>query len=315
MIDPSAFEDFEQAGRAVLAHLHARFGYRLWMLTRVEGNDWIVLQSEDHGYEIGEGTVLNWSDSFCTRMVAGRGPQFAPRSMEVPAYAEAPIGEYTNIGAYIGLPLRRKDGELFGTLCAIDPVEQQELEQQDMELIELLTRLLASVLQRDLAVSEQARLVQRVAEQSMRDELTGLHNRRGWERRLEQEEARARRFGSPAAILVIDLDRLKEVNDREGHRAGDRLLQTAAEALRSALRETDCAARVGGDEFTVLAVECDEPSAGQVEYRLRQALAAAGVEASIGRAQRDPRQGLDAAWAVADRAMYVNKRGRRRPDQ
>ena len=72
------FNDFEAAGQRVLAFLHQRFGFGLWMVTRTEGEDWIVLQSEDHGYGVKPGTVFRWADSFCSEMVKGNGPRIAP---------------------------------------------------------------------------------------------------------------------------------------------------------------------------------------------------------------------------------------------
>ena len=98
-------QDFETAGKAVLFFLRARFGFGLWMITRTEGNDWIVLQAEDHGYGVSAGTVLRWSYSFCSEMVKGNGPRIAPDSAEVPAYVRAPIGQQVPIRAYVGIPL------------------------------------------------------------------------------------------------------------------------------------------------------------------------------------------------------------------
>ena len=63
------FESFEAAGKAVLAYLHQQLGFKLWMITRTDGNDWIVLQSEDHGYSVKAGDVFRWQDSFCSQTV------------------------------------------------------------------------------------------------------------------------------------------------------------------------------------------------------------------------------------------------------
>jgi len=101
-MDALSFSDFETSGRAVLAFLHRRLGFDLWMVTRTEGDDWIVLQSEDHGYGVAPGTVFRWADSFCSEMVKGNGPRIAPRSDVVPAYAAAPIGRQVQIKAHVG---------------------------------------------------------------------------------------------------------------------------------------------------------------------------------------------------------------------
>ena len=91
------------------------------MVTRAGGEDWIVLQADDHGYGVQTGDLFRWTDSFCSRMVQGFGPRIAPASDEVPSYASAPIGSQVPIGAYVGVPLTWRDGNLFGTLCAIHP--------------------------------------------------------------------------------------------------------------------------------------------------------------------------------------------------
>ncbi|MEA3298735.1 MAG: sensor domain-containing diguanylate cyclase [Pseudomonadota bacterium] len=306
-----AFDNFETASRTVLAFLHQRFAFGLWMVTRTEGDDWIVLQALDRGYGVREGDVYRWADSFCSRMVEGQGPRLAPRAAAVPAYAAAPIGQRLAIGAYIGVPLVRPDGTLFGTLCAIDPREQPQLSDPDLELVELLANLLATLLAADLQAVEQQRLARYWKEASLTDALTGLANRRGWDLRLEEEEARARRYGGPVGVLVIDLDDLKEINDTQGHGEGDKLIRDSARIIGETLRTSDFAARIGGDEFAILAVESGAAHAAALAGRLEEALAADGIRASIGHAGRDPRQHLAKAWEAADQAMYAIKQERR----
>lgn len=157
MPDTEPLLDFVSASRAVLKHLHHHLGFDLWMVTRKEQEDWIVLQTEDHGYGVKEGTVFRWADSFCSQMVLGRGPRIAPRSEEIPAYATAPIGRQVTIGSYVGVPLMGPDGSLFGTLCAIHPAPQPPIVASELPLVELLARLLSSILSSDLKMAEQAR--------------------------------------------------------------------------------------------------------------------------------------------------------------
>jgi diguanylate cyclase (GGDEF)-like protein len=312
MLDTKSYKSFDSAAHAVLKFLHRRLGFGLWMVTRTEGDDWIVLQAEDHGYGIKEGDVFRWADSFCSRMVEGLGPRVAPRSAAIPAYASAPIGQQVNIGAYVGVPLAHEQGSLFGTLCAIDPAPQPDAIASELPLIELLARMLSTLLDADLKVSEQARKAERSRVESLTDALTSLYNRRGWEELLTAEELRCRRYGNPACILSIDLDGLKRINDTEGHARGDELICRAAEAIRSGVRTQDVAARLGGDEFAVLGVECDAAGAQALEQRVSDTLAESGVEASIGVALRDPGKGLVFATNQADQAMYETKRARKR---
>lgn len=306
--------DFEKAAQDVLSFLGKRLGFDLWMVTRTAGEDFIILKTHggEHEYEIREGTVFNWADTFCSQMVAGRGPRVAPRSQLIPAYAQAPTSQDMPIAAYIGVPLLRGDGGLFGTLCAIHPTPQPESIAEEQELVELLGNLLSTVLRRDLKLTEEIRRAERAQVEALTDGLTGLYNRRGWDRLLAAEEERCRRFGHPAFVICIDLDGLKKVNDTQGHAAGDELIRRAAAVLRDAARSEDVVARLGGDELAVLGVESDQNGAEALTRRLRDALKAEGIGASLGLALRTPGLGLQYAWEAADQAMYQEKRESRR---
>jgi len=306
-----AFTDFESASRAVLKFLHARYGFGLWMVTRVEGDDWIVLHAEDNGYGLEERRVLRWTDTYCYHMVHHDAPRLAPASRQVEAYANAAVGGDIAIGAYIGVPLTLEDGSLFGTLCAIDPDEHPGLDEHALATVELFAQLLSTLLCFDLKTVEQARRADRVESESLLDPLTGLRNRRGWDQKVLEEEARAQRLGSPICVFSIDLDDLKSINDNHGHAQGDQYLRRAAGAITDCLREIDVAARVGGDEFTIMALECSEEGSGEILERLNAAFKTAGVNASIGKATRNPEQGLQAALDEADRDMYRIKAERK----
>lgn len=307
MIDLAPYDDFEAASRAVLAYLHKRLGFGLWMLTRTEGLDWIVLQAEDHGYNVEEGTVFRWADTFCSHMVLGLGPRVASSAQDIPVYAASPIGQQVPIGAYIGVPLVKDDGSLFGTLCAIDPKPQKESIQDELPLIELLARLLGTILAADLKAVEQKRLIERSQQEAMTDVLTGLLNRYGWEKIIAAEESRSRRYASPACIIMVDLDDLKQINDTQGHAQGDALLRNTSQCLKSALRENDIVARIGGDEFAILGIECDSAGSEILFDNVKEALSSKGIKASVGKAIRDPKLGLIEAIAQADQAMYAAK--------
>jgi len=278
------------------------------MITRVEGLDWIVLQTEDHGYGVQPRQVFQWADSFCFHMVAGKAPRIAPRSEVIPLYATAPINQQVCIKSYIGQPLVKEDGSLFGTLCAIDPEIKSEAIVQDMQLVELLGQLLSSILQAELRQIEQVRQRELLQEDASTDELTGLYNRRAWDKFLRAEEERCKQYGHPAAVLFIDLNDLKKVNDSLGHEEGDRLIQNAAQVLRDNVRINDIVARLGGDEFVMLSVENDKTGAETLLDRLIAAFAEANIGAAIGLAMRHPSQGLFAALAQADQNMFEYKR-------
>ena len=154
------------------------------------------------------------------------------------------------------------------------------------------------------------------------DTLTGLPNRALFRDRLEQAMAQARRKQNNLALMFIDLDNFKNINDTSGHQVGDELLIEVASRLQAAVREADTVARIGGDEFTALVTSCTEESAHDVALRIIETLGAPYsiqrrsyyISASIGIAFY-PQDGNDAGALVkaADSAMYRAKdRGRNR---
>jgi diguanylate cyclase (GGDEF)-like protein len=158
---------------------------------------------------------------------------------------------------------------------------------------------------------------------STTDPLTGLANRRRMRAAFADELNRAARYDTPLSLLLVDLDRLKDINDRRGHADGDRALQLVAEALRRTCRTTDLAARYGGDEFVVLAVNTPATEARVLALRIRDSVRRLSLRAgrwskasepvnhtvSIGaadlRAAALPT--FDALHAAADRALYAAK--------
>jgi diguanylate cyclase len=207
------FANFQEAANSVLKFLHSRNRFALWMLTRTEGEDWIVLSAEDHGYGVKEGDVFRWADSFCAEMVLGRGPRIASDCRREPAYATRPIAQQIPIGAYMGAPLTDSDGNLFGTLCGIDPNPRDESLLEDLPLVELLGGLLNSLLVAELKASADLRRVELRQISDLVDAETGLLSKVTWKRVLEAEEVRCRRFGHPAALASIVISNPAQLGD------------------------------------------------------------------------------------------------------
>ncbi|MEA2418442.1 MAG: hypothetical protein QOE60_648 [Thermoleophilaceae bacterium] len=156
-------------------------------------------------------------------------------------------------------------------------------------------------------------LVSQLERLSREDALTGVANRRAWDETLEREFERARRQDIDLAVLLCDLDRLKEINDRFGHASGDRVLKAAAEVLLERVRAGDMVARLGGDEFAVLcpATEIAGASALGEDLRVRLSALPEGATMSIGVACREPAD-VSATELVlrADDRLYRAKRTR-----
>ena len=158
------------------------------------------------------------------------------------------------------------------------------------------------------------RELQREASQ---DPLTGLKNRRRFEEDLRTELARSRREGTTGALLMLDLDNFKQVNDTLGHPVGDRVIEEIAGVLGGRTRETDVLARVGGDEFAIVLPNCDAEEAQSVGETIATAVRehipqTGGGAADHGqRRHRDVRRGAEASFesvlADADAAMYAAK--------
>jgi diguanylate cyclase (GGDEF)-like protein len=148
------------------------------------------------------------------------------------------------------------------------------------------------------------------------DLLTGLANRRALEVDFRREAARAARTGEPIAIVLIDLNRFKDINDLHGHAAGDAALAGVAERMRRVLRASDVAARIGGDEFLLLLPNADADTATAVAQRLSESSAtredgSIPVGLSFGVAAcEDGVASLDALMRLADQALYTKKRER-----
>ncbi len=156
---------------------------------------------------------------------------------------------------------------------------------------------------------------------SLRDDLTGLYNRRGFFSLAEQQTRLSQRTGRNMLLFYCDLNAMKSINDTLGHQAGDRALTDVAAILRETFRESDIVARIGGDEFAVLAIESDDTSVGMLRMRLERNLIAfadsAGrpydISLSIGVATYDPllSESLDQVLSRADDLMYRQKQARR----
>jgi diguanylate cyclase (GGDEF)-like protein len=186
-----------------------------------------------------------------------------------------------------------------------------------MENVALFSDLEDRVRQRTQALEAAYEEIQQLA---LRDDLTGLYNRRGFFVLSEQQRKRAARTGLPTFIVFIDVDGLKQVNDRLGHQAGDELLLNAARILRSTFRESDIVARLGGDEFCIFTSDCTgapERIAARLEHNVNafnsnrpDSPHPLSLSFGIHRFDADNPLPLSQLVGCADDAMYAHKRER-----
>jgi diguanylate cyclase (GGDEF)-like protein len=240
-----------------------------------------------------------------------------------PAPAILASPDVKNADSFVGIPLELHDGSHFGTLCALSD-SAKRFHRNEVELLTVLGRVIVNELDRENKEQEferkHADLVEH-AEQlrsdAFTDALTGVANRRGFERALAREWKLSRRGTVESYLVLIDLDGFKSVNDRFGHSAGDRVLQLCAQALQEAARGTDVVGRIGGDEFAAVLVGC-ESADDAVLFRERAHITLerylkgedARVSFSAGHQSLADAPSPVRAMELADQAMYWQKRQR-----
>lgn len=215
-----------------------------------------------------------------------------------------------HIRFYAGVPLVDPNGLALGTLAVVD-TQPRTITAGQGEVLSDLAILAMTAL-------ENRKRANLLADLAMTDYLTGLANRAQFDRALVSETSHAKRTGEKFALLYMDLDGFKEINDRFGHAAGDEVLCEVARRLKRELRSEDLAARLGGDEFGVIVRSASEFSANALAQRIAQAIQRpmslsngdqAEVGISIGLVGYS--DGIDSAetlLAQADSALYQGKR-------
>jgi diguanylate cyclase (GGDEF)-like protein len=159
-----------------------------------------------------------------------------------------------------------------------------------------------------------AQLLEETERRARTDFLTGLPNHRTFQATLLNELARAQRHDHPLTLLMIDLDHMKEVNDRHGHPSGDRVLRTIAETIRTTCRDADFAARYGGEEFMVILPETPLDGGVQAAERIRERISSVdfpnigSITASVG-VSNFPINAIEKEdlIRIADQALYMAK--------
>ncbi|MCW2605479.1 MAG: histidine kinase, partial [Frankiales bacterium] len=268
---------FHRAARSALALLQDRLGLEVALLALKDGDDYLVLDVLDASAGVVEGPRGPWTDSLCHVMATRAEPPVAPEVWVRPGYRAVVERVGLPVRAYAGVALRGEAGRLLGSLCASSPTPRGDALLAEQDLLETVGGLLAELLERELDAAAALASAGAALSRGLRDDLTGVLDRRGWQDALQSAEQRCAGTGAPAGVFVVDLDALKPLNDRDGRAAGDALLRRAAAALcdvasdlgavvpsqdpdgglpapaadvAGAVRST--VARTGGDAFAVL---------------------------------------------------------------
>ena len=212
-------------------------------------------------------------------------------------------------------------GVAGASVLAVEPVSAVEAQGVSYRRRLLIAAILTLALAAGLATRlgrPLARMFGELSDQAEKDSLTGLANRRVLDERLEEELDRSRRYGTHLALILVDIDDFKQVNDRYGHQCGDEVLRAIAPILSNSLRELDLAGRFGGEEFALVLPGTAVASARRVAEQIRRALAKVTVEgpegevvrvtASFGAAEFPANASVASLVEAADRALYTAKR-------
>ncbi len=244
--------------------------------------------------------------SFCGHALLQELPLIIPDALNDQRFFDNPLVTHApHIRSYVGCPLRVADGSKIGTLCIIDRIPRL-YSSEDLGLL----RDLADIVEQELAAIELATI----------DELTQLTNRRGILTHASHELDLCKRLNVPATALFFDLNRFKQINDQFGHAEGDHALKTFATLLSQTFRTCDLVARLSGDEFFVLAIDCTAENAQQIIDTLKRALeghnrasnAGYEIDFSVGLMSFDTvkHATIHQLMADADTLMYQHKRQR-----
>ncbi len=301
--------------RKIVNGLAARLGYRdVSLYLHDFEHRQLVLAETTHTRALERSVPLDAAGQHLMVAVARSGRIFAtnhaPAELAARGIPRPPDRPYADDACLVA-PLS-SDGRLWGVLNFSGQIPTALTEERPP--LEEIFAFLGRALQH-AQTYYQARTEARV------DGLTGLYNQRWIQESLEKEIRRAERYGTTLAILMIDLDGLKAINDQYGHTAGDCVLRHVAGRISGVLRQFDGAARVGGDEFIVMLPATNLKGAQHVARRLLESIRQGGpsyhdatlpVTASIGVAEWQP--GCDAARLIeaADQAMYTAKQNGRK---
>ncbi len=282
-------------------------GERASLLLREENAEaqFIIAMARGIAEEVRLEARIREGEGIAGRVAATKQPLLVRGGGDAPG----PIRGRYRTDSFVSVPILIDD-RAQGVLNIADRFDGRPFDASDLETLEVLADHIATCLVQQRRGEELIQLAET-------DPLTRLFNRRHFERRLDAEFGRAQRTGEPLALLVIDVNSLKQINDVLGHRVGDDVLRLVADGMRRTIRAYDVPVRHGGDEFAVILPKTDANASGRVGERIVSAVAssipkavlaaAPGVGLSIGVATIPPAQDGKALVDRADAAMYRAK--------
>lgn len=314
MVAASGHESLEDQIDEALSLGVELFGWDIGYVAQYQGRDRVLVRNASGEALITKGTIYPARASFAYHVMERSGPCFVA-DMDAPDHREDPIRVTTPWRSYFGVPLTVFN-EFYGALVFAGRAPRESIDPSERDMVQLIGLLVSAALER-------AAQNERIEQLAFNDALTGLPNRVLFNDRIEQTIATARRYGRGFAVMYLDVDHFKAINDKHGHAVGDAALQEVAHRLRLATRESDTLSRFGGDEFVILQPIVDGPSdaadlARKLNVAMQEPVVIDGVphkvRLSIGIALY-PSDGarIEELMEAADRALYrAKKEGRNR---
>lgn len=188
-----------------MKYLSERRPMGVWMMSRVNGDDWTIFETQDRAYGIQAMTMHDWSDSFSYRMVLGLGPKVAPRCSEVPAYVNSVAYQKAKIGAYIATPLEYPDGRLWGVLTGVDPEPTTDDLHDILPEVELIARGLMHLYLADLQIAELEKKLERLESPWLIDSESGALTPEAWLSDCIEDEWLRTSFVEAAGVIVVEV--------------------------------------------------------------------------------------------------------------
>lgn len=313
---PWATTELEVLVRDLLKLIGTVTGLDSTYLTHInwDANAQRILFAHNSGaLDIPEGVTVDWHDTLCRRALEAGVDRTVDAATDLPgSVAAADLG----ITSYVTVPVTDEDGTILGTVCgasdSIVPVGDDV-----MQILRTLASMVSLQVRADVATQALAAANAKLEQMAYLDVLTGIPNRRAFDDALARACGDASRRNEPVALISVDVNKFKQVNDTFGHAAGDEVLRAVATGLTVHTRTADTAARVGGDEFIVILPGTDLASAQRIAVRIAEDVNATVVDTDCGPVPVSVSVGVASGTGVtperllrdSDTAMYATKFG------